>query len=71
MSLYSVMLVDDEEEVIQIIIKKLDWASMGFQIVGYAHNGAEALELAEECQRILTLRDGRIISERKGAGRSA
>ena len=50
MSLYSVMLVDDEEEVIQIIIKKLDWASMGFQIVGYAHNGAEALELAEECQ---------------------
>ena len=50
MSLYSVMLVDDEEEVIQIIMKKLDWASMGFQIVGYAHNGAEALELAEECQ---------------------
>ena len=47
MSLYSVMLVDDEEEVIQIIIKKLDWASMGFQIVGYAHNGAEALELAD------------------------
>ena len=30
MSLYSVMLVDDEEEVIQIIMKKLDWASMGF-----------------------------------------
>ena len=39
MSLYSVMLVDDEEEVIQIIIKKLDWASMGFQIVGYAPTG--------------------------------
>lgn len=39
MSLYSVMLVDDEEEVIQVIMKKLDWASMGFQIVGYAHNG--------------------------------
>ena len=28
-------------------------------------------QLAQECQRILTLRDGRIISERKGAGRSA
>ena len=28
-------------------------------------------QLAEECERILTLRDGRIISERKGAGRSA
>ena len=30
MNLYSVMLVDDEEEVIQIIMKKLDWESMGF-----------------------------------------
>ena len=28
-------------------------------------------QLAQECQRILTLRDGRIIGERKGAGRSA
>ncbi len=28
-------------------------------------------ELAEECSRILTLRDGRFIGERKGAGRSA
>ena len=27
--------------------------------------------LAQECQRILTLQDGRIIGERKGAGRSA
>ncbi|MDD5967793.1 MAG: hypothetical protein PUC28_13610 [Blautia sp.] len=42
MNLYSVMLVDDEEEVIQIIMKKLDWASMGFQIAGYAHNGSES-----------------------------
>ena len=57
MSLYSVMLVDDEEEVIQIIMKKLDWASMGFQIVGYAHNGAEALELAEECQPDVVMTD--------------
>ena len=28
-------------------------------------------QLAQECERILTLRDGRIIGERKGAGRSA
>ena len=28
-------------------------------------------QLAEECQRILTLQDGRIIGERKGAGRHA
>ena len=39
------MLVDDEEEVIQIIMKKLDWASMGFQIVGYAHNAVSYTHL--------------------------
>ena len=34
MEKYSVLLVDDEEDVIQIIMKKMDWESMGFQIVG-------------------------------------
>ena len=28
MSLYSVLLVDDEEEVFQVIMKKLDWEGM-------------------------------------------
>ena len=35
MSLYSVMLVDDEEEVIQIIMKKLDWASAKAEMETY------------------------------------
>ena len=48
MNLYSVLLVDDEEEVFQLIIKKLDWERMGFRIAGYARNGVEALEIAEE-----------------------
>lgn len=48
MEKYSVLLVDDEEDVIQIIMKKIDWESMGFCVVGYAHNGVEALEMAEE-----------------------
>lgn len=30
MEKYSVLLVDDEEDVIQIIMKKMDWESMGF-----------------------------------------
>ena len=34
MEKYSVLLVDDEEDVIQIIMKKMDWESMGFQIAG-------------------------------------
>lgn len=57
MNVYSVLLVDDEEEVIQIIMKKIDWESMGFRIVGYAHNGVEALELAEEYQPDVVLTD--------------
>lgn len=32
MSLYSVLLVDDEEEVFQVIMKKLDWEGMGFRL---------------------------------------
>ena len=37
---YSVLLVDDEEDVIQIIVKKLDWEAMGLKIIGHAANGA-------------------------------
>ena len=36
----------------------------GMTIVLITHNP----ELAEECQRILTLKDGRIVAERKGSG---
>jgi len=38
MKLYTVILVDDEEEVRQAIIHKLDWESIGFQVIGYADN---------------------------------
>ena len=38
MNQYTVLLVDDEEEVFQVIMKKLDWESMGFSIAGYARN---------------------------------
>ena len=44
-----------------------DLHRQGMTIVLITHSQ----QLAEECERILTLRDGRIISERKGAGRSA
>lgn len=57
MNQYSVLLVDDEEEVFQIIMKKLDWESMGFHIAGYARNGVEALEMAEELQVDVVMTD--------------
>ena len=50
MNQYTVLLVDDEEEVFQVIMKKLDWESMGFSIAGYARNGVEALEMADTAE---------------------
>ena len=57
MEKYSVLLVDDEEDVSRLLCKKMDWESMGFQIVGYAHNGVEALEMAEELQPDVVMTD--------------
>ena len=44
MNLYSIILVDDEEEVRKSIIKQIDWETTGFKVVGDAENGEEALE---------------------------
>ncbi len=57
MKLYSVILVDDEEEVRQAIIHKLDWESIGFQVIGYADNGEDALEIAERLRPDVVLTD--------------
>lgn len=57
MNQYSVLMVDDEEEVFQVIMKKLDWEAMGFRIAGYAKNGVEALEMAEELQVDVVMTD--------------
>lgn len=45
---YSVLLVDDEEEVTQAIKRKLNWVEMGFEEPRYARNGLEALEVSED-----------------------
>ena len=42
---YSVLLVDDEEDVIEAITRKIDWRAMGYSLAGYAKNGLEALKL--------------------------
>ncbi|MBQ9327186.1 MAG: response regulator [Solobacterium sp.] len=44
---YSVMLVDDEEEVVKTIVRTIDWDALGFSMPVLAGNGLEALELAE------------------------
>ena len=57
---YTVLLVDDEEEVTQIIMKKIDWESMGFSVIGSANNGVKALEMVEEFQPDVVMTDIRM-----------
>ncbi len=57
MSLYRVLLVDDEEEIREGIIQKIDWEGCGFQLVGGAENGKEALEMAERLRPDLVMAD--------------
>lgn len=46
MEKYSVILVDDEREIIEGIIQKVDFESLGFIVVGATENGEEAFQLA-------------------------
>lgn len=57
MNRYTVLLVDDEEEVIQVIMKKINWEGLGFSVIGYANNGVKALEMVEEFQPDVIMTD--------------
>lgn len=57
MDRYTVLLVDDEEEVIQVIMKKINWEGLGFSVIGYANNGVKALEMVEEFQPDVVMTD--------------
>lgn len=57
MDKYEVLLVDDEEEVIQVIMKKINWEGLGFSVIGYANNGVKALEMVEEFQPDIVMTD--------------
>lgn len=50
MDLYKVLLVDDESEVIDVIMKRINWEELGFHVMGSAGNGVKALELVEKEQ---------------------
>ncbi len=46
--MYKILIVDDEDIVRKGIRKKLDWKSLGFEVIGEAENGREALAIAQE-----------------------
>ena len=54
------MLVDDEEEVRKSIIRKIDWSAAGFEVIGDAENGKEALEKIDQIEPDVVLTDIRM-----------
>ncbi|NCB62066.1 MAG: response regulator [Clostridia bacterium] len=57
MSLYKIMIVDDEAEVREGIAHKIDWNALGFEVVADAENGRDALEKAESLDLDVVLTD--------------
>lgn len=57
MAYYKVLLADDEKEIRQGIIQKIDWEANGFILAGDASNGREALELAEKIHPDVVMTD--------------
>ena len=60
MSLYGIMLVDDEEEARKAIIRKMDWERLGFYVAGDAENGQDALEKVELLEPDVVMTDIRM-----------
>lgn len=58
--MYTVVVADDETELRHSLISKTPWEECGFQVVGEAENGMEALELVECLQPDLLLTDIRM-----------
>lgn len=58
--MYTVVVADDEEELRRALIRKVDWESIGFSVIGEAENGVEALELVEKHEPDLLLTDIRM-----------
>ena len=48
---------DDEEEAIEAIRLKLEWETLGFEVIGSANNGVKALELVERLQPDVVITD--------------
>ena len=57
MSLYKVIIADDEEELRNGIIRKIDWYGNGFEVVGSAENGQEAYDLCKKYHPDLVITD--------------
>ena len=54
---YTVLVVEDEYELRRAVVERVDWAAAGFEVIGDAENGVEALDLVETLEPDLILTD--------------
>ncbi len=57
---YTIVIADDEEQLRHSLIRRIPWEEIGFQVVGEAENGIEALEQVERLEPDLLLTDIRM-----------
>lgn len=55
--MYHVLLVDDEENILQILKRTIQWQDMGVDCLMTAQNGSQALEILEQTQVHLMITD--------------
>lgn len=60
MNKYKIILVDDEAEIRQGMIKKINWDELGFVVVGEAENGIEALDIIDKTSPDIVITDIRM-----------
>ena len=58
--MYTVVFADDEVELRQAILQRIDWEGLGFSVVADAENGVEALEAVEQYEPDLLITDIRM-----------
>lgn len=55
--MYKLILVDDEEDVREGVVREIDWEAIGFEVIEKAENGREALEMVERLQPDVVVTD--------------
>lgn len=58
--LLTVVVADDEPELLHAVCQLIDWQALGFRLVGQAGNGLDALQLVEQMQPDFLLTDIRM-----------
>ncbi|NOV04501.1 response regulator [Paenibacillus planticolens] len=55
--MYKLILVDDEEDVREGVVREINWEAIGFEVIEKAENGREALEMVERLQPDVVVTD--------------